>query len=465
MVTAVDPSGLSASVNVTVRVVDVNEKPVVTLDTFVVSGAASIDYPETSTATVGTYTAAGTKATGVTWSLTGSDASDFSISTAGALSFRAQPDFESPDDTGSDNTYNLIVRARNSGGEYAIRTVTVTVTNVDESGTVSLSPTTGNVGTAITATLTDPDNVSGTVVWQWSRSLDGASRFTTIAGATASSYTPVADDVGNYLRATATYGDGHGGSKTANTVTTASVTSVTDSPGSVALSPTQLAVGTAVTASLSDSDGSITGSSWQWASSSAATGPWSDISGAIGSSYTPVAADVGKYLRAEVTYTDAIGSGRTASRVSSSAVAATSDTPGAVALTTGRPFVGTAITATLTDSDGSIANLTWQWESASSLSGPWSDISGATSSSYTPVTADVGRYLRASASYDDVLGTGKSASKELTSSVQANLLSRYDTDTSGKIERSEAIQAVRDYFSQLITRIQTLEVIRLYFSG
>ena len=44
---------------------------------------------------------------------------------------------------------------------------------------------------------------------------------------------------------------------------------------------------------------------------------------------------------------------------------------------------------------------------------------GATSDSYTPVTGDVGRYLRATATYDDGYSSGKSASAISENTVRA----------------------------------------------
>ena len=50
----------------------------------------------------------------IVWSLSGPDAGDFEISDDGALSFKSSPNYESPADTGGDNTYNVTVNA--SGG-------------------------------------------------------------------------------------------------------------------------------------------------------------------------------------------------------------------------------------------------------------------------------------------------------------------------------------------------------------
>ena len=134
-----------------------------------------------------------------------------------------------------------------------------------------------------------------------------------------------------------------------------------DEAGTVTL-PATFTGGTAATASVSDLDGTVSGASWRWARGSTATGSFSNISGATSAGYTPVAADVGEYLRASVTYTDPQGSGKTASAVSSSAVEAGNAEPtfddGATATRTlpensaaGVDVVGGVVAATDGDSD------------------------------------------------------------------------------------------------------------------
>ena len=72
------------------------------------------------------------------------------------------------------------------------------------------------------------------------------------------------------------------------------------------------------------------------------------------------------------------------------------------------PQVGTELTASLEDQDGSVANLTWQWQKDDGQ-GSYADIPGATMMSYTPVMADDGSRLQATAMYDDSFGEGKTA--------------------------------------------------------
>ena len=98
----------------------------------------------------------------------------------------------------------------------------ITVTNVDEAGVVTFSESNIRVGSALTATLTDPDGGVTGEMWQWARSSDKTT-WTTITGATSGSYTPVLDDADNYLRATVSYTDAGGSGKSAQAVTASMV--------------------------------------------------------------------------------------------------------------------------------------------------------------------------------------------------------------------------------------------------
>ena len=98
-----------------------------------ISGLSSIDYAENGTGAVTTYTASVSDAGPAVWSLSGDDAGDFSISTAGVLSFNSPPDFEAPADADTNNEYIATVKAE-AGGEMETLEVTVMVTNMEEDG-------------------------------------------------------------------------------------------------------------------------------------------------------------------------------------------------------------------------------------------------------------------------------------------------------------------------------------------
>ena len=175
----------------------------------------------------------------VTWSVSGTDGSKFTIpSTGGGLTFRAMPDFEAPGDANRDNVYEIMVVATDSEANSDMEPVRVRVTNVEEAGMVTMSTVQPHVGVPVAAMVTDPDGGVSGVTWQWYRAnnvdltapspVDTAegevnSSWTLIEDAESATYTPetsreeAENDVGRFLLARATYTDGTG-SETTNGV-------------------------------------------------------------------------------------------------------------------------------------------------------------------------------------------------------------------------------------------------------
>ena len=85
------------------------------------------------------------------------------------------------------------------------------------------------------------------------------------------------------------------------------------------------------------------------------------------------------------------------------------DEAGKVTLSARRPQTDTEFTAGITDPDGGVVDIKWQWAKAGSKNGTYRDIEDATSAMYTPEDADAGSYLRATATYEDDEGEGKTA--------------------------------------------------------
>ena len=192
------------TVTVTIVVTDVNEAPEIT-------GRDSVDFAERGTGTVATYGVTDPERGTVIWeALEGTDRDAFTFS-GGVLRFSAPPDYESPTPPGGDNEYTVTLRA--SDGENSdTLAVTVTVTNVEETGALDLSSEQPQVGALLTTTLTDPDGSIRSESWSWHRSTNRSS-WSEISGETSNSYFPVAADVGYYLRVTVEYSDGEGSGK------------------------------------------------------------------------------------------------------------------------------------------------------------------------------------------------------------------------------------------------------------
>ena len=220
IVTATDSTG-SVDIMVAIDVTNVVELQPIT-------GPATVDYEESRAVRVAAYSASSEADLELlTWSLSGPDAGSFRIDEPGGVLrfdlpivapnlFSPQPDYEAPTDTGRDGTYEVTVEVSDGVSSDSLD-VAVTITDQEEAGEVSLSPVRPRVGMALDATLTDPDGSISGVAWTWERSA-GPTTWVAIGGAESSSYTPAAAEAGHYLRATATYTDGHGAGKSARAV-------------------------------------------------------------------------------------------------------------------------------------------------------------------------------------------------------------------------------------------------------
>ena len=108
------------------------------------SGPTSKSVAENSRS-VGSYTATDAEGHSISWSLEGTDSGDFSKTVLYgvlSLSFGSDPDYESPDDSGRNNVYNVTVKAEDNGSpkKSSTRAVTVTVTDVNEPPPTPLRP-------------------------------------------------------------------------------------------------------------------------------------------------------------------------------------------------------------------------------------------------------------------------------------------------------------------------------------
>ena len=103
-----------------------------------VSGSTTTNYAENGTGTVATYAATGAPSGAtVTWSLSGDDSDDFSISSSGVLTFTSAPDYENPSDSDTNNVYSVTVEASATDRSPGTLDVTVTVTDVNEGPVMS----------------------------------------------------------------------------------------------------------------------------------------------------------------------------------------------------------------------------------------------------------------------------------------------------------------------------------------
>ena len=140
-VQARDEGGKTASLGVTVTVINSAgvEEPSITT-----TSQPSLTLQENGTGAIFTFRARDPQGRPIRWSLTGVDASNFTISD-GALTFNGSPDFEDPADANGDNVYELTVVVTDEQGLTDSFDFTVTVTNHHENRepAITTSPSSG----------------------------------------------------------------------------------------------------------------------------------------------------------------------------------------------------------------------------------------------------------------------------------------------------------------------------------
>jgi hypothetical protein len=182
------------------------------------------------------------------------------------------------------------------------------------------------------------------------------------------------------------------------------------------------------TSTIADIDGipvsGVGALSYKWQSSSESGGSWSDIAGATASTFTTTQAQVDKYIRVVATYTDNFGATEIVnSSPSDKAITNANDAPSGTLTISGTANQGQVLTATSTiaDIDGipasGVGALTYKWQASSVSGGGWSDIAGATASTFTTTQAQVGKYIRAVATYTDNFGTAETVESAPTDAI------------------------------------------------
>ena len=436
------PSGRPGrtSFRVRVTVVDVNEPPEFSVET----ASRTIAENTTTGVAIGDPVTAADPDTGDTpaYTLGGTDATFFDIdASTGQLQTQAALDYETK------SSYTVTVTA-SDGALTATVDVTVTVTNIDEAGTVTLSTDQPPARAEITAALTDPDEGVTGAVWQWERSGDGNTGWAGI-GTGSPSYTPVNGDVGYHLRATASYTDGHGPGKTAQAASTQAVQAGANRPPEFDSATAArevpenteagVAIGDPVTAADPDTGDTP---AYTLGGTDAA---FFDIDASSGQLRTQAALD--HETKSSYTVTVTASDGALTAAVDVTVTITNIDEAGTVALSTDQPAARAEITAALTDPDEGVTGAAWQWERSSDGNTGWAGI-GTGSPSYTPVDGDVGYHLRATASYTDGHGPGKTAQAASTQAVQAgaNRPPEFDSATAAREvpENTEAGVAIGD---------------------
>ena len=298
------------------------------------------------------------------------------------------------------------------------------ITNTPATGAPTITGTAqvGQTLTAVTTGIMDADGLTNvSYTYQWIR-VDGTDA--DISGATSITYTLVGADLGKTIKVTVSFTDDASNPETLTSTATAAVAAAANTPATGAPAITGAAqVGqtlTAGTTAIMDANGlNSVNYTYQWIR---VDGTDADISGATSITYTLVGADLGKTIKVTVSFTDDASNDETLTSAATAAVSAAPNTPATGAPTiTGTAQVGqtlTAVTTGIMDADGlTSVSYTYQWIRVDG--GAETNISGATSITYTLVGADLGKTIKVKVSFTDDASNPETLTSTATAAVAA----------------------------------------------
>jgi uncharacterized repeat protein (TIGR01451 family) len=227
--------------------------------------------------------------------------------------------------------------------------------------------------------------------YQWQTSTTGTGGWSNLASATASTYQIQHGDVNHYLRVEVTAPNSVGAASADSGSTVKVVASAPSNTAVPVISGTPKD-GSTLTGSNGSWNGTPSSYAYQWLRcTSTALPQCTPIAGATSSSYVAEVADVGLYLRFQVTATNAQGSAVAVSDpVQIDAVAPVKTADPTIS---GTAQAGQTLSSTPGTFSGSQATITYQWQRSSDGTS-WSDVADATASTYAVPDADVGFHLR-----------------------------------------------------------------------
>ena len=288
-----------------------------------------------------------------------------------------------------------------------------------------------------------PSIGTNSVKYRWQYSSDGKA-WTDSANATASSNSislpPDAATLDKYFRCVVSVTNDVYNNMSATSTASAKVGKGSHSAPSVSISGAKV-YGSTLTASVSGQPSGTTGTSYQWQRADAANGTYSNISNATGRTYSVGTADMNKYLRVLVNTANTYYNVSQGVSAGYGSIGKASHSAPSVSVS-GDKSVGATLTANVSGQPSGTTSTTYQWQRASSASGSYSNISGATGKTYKTVDADANKYVRVlvntantyytvsqgvSAGYGAIIITGGEANLDYTEDEQAILKCTYNT--------------------------------------
>ena len=290
--------------------------------------------------------------------------------------------------TGSDSNCYIRVVATGTGAYTGTATsefvgkVGATITPLS-----SMAPIggTAEVGQLLTAGTLSPTGAMATYLWQRANSASGP--FTSIAGATANSYTLAPEDKDKYIRVLAVGAGTYSGTLTSaakGPIAAGRLTAIGPISGTTAVGQT-LTSGT-----LTPINATVT---YQWQRSTITNGTYENIENANASTYTLKSSDENYFIKVVATATGSF----TGSAISAytGPVSITTTPVTAIGAISGIAQVNKTLTAGPVEPSG--ATVTYRWLICDSEDGVYEIIPGATFNTYTVTASDMDKYFKVQA--------------------------------------------------------------------
>ena len=270
--------------------------------------------------------------------------------------------------------------------------------------------------------ISDADGLANaTLSYQWIAN-DGTAD-TEIAGATSSTYTLALDDVGNTIAVRVRFTDDYGFEETLTSEPTAAVIVRISSPASgLPIINGTAEVSNTLTADISeilDADGLVNATfNYQWIANAGTAE--TEIAGATSSTYTLTLDDVGNTIAVRVRFTDDYGFEETLTSEPTAVVIARRNSPASGLPTiSGTAEVSNTLTADISeilDADG-LVNATFSYQWIANAVTAETEITGATSFTYTLSADDEGKTVAVRVSFIDDWGNYEELASEPTDTV------------------------------------------------
>ncbi len=289
--------------------------------------------------------------------------------------------------------------------------VVITATNLDGTSSVTSAPTatvppaapvntvaptvtgTSRRGFILTATSGTWSGIGNTLAYQWQRSTNNGNTWSSIAGATSSTYTLGVGDEGAILRILVTVSNPDATVSAPSNPTAAVGTSP---PSNNSLPAIRGIAQRGNTLSSATGAWAGTGNTFtlQWQRSADSGTTWTNITGATGALYTIQAPDEGDVLRLMVSAANPDGSASAASPASATVIASPPVNT-APPVASGTPQRTATLNATSGSWNGADVTVVYRWQRSADSGTTWTDIAGATRAAYTVAAADEGDVVRA----------------------------------------------------------------------